>query len=250
MDFSKVLIHSSSVGKLFVEPKSKADKEANELSATAKTHLIEIYAELKYGRKKELDNKYIRKGNAVENNSLLLLSESIGEFFDKNEEQLQNNFICGTPDTFSGEKLSNANVIYDVKSSFDIFSFMSNMDGELDRAYYYQLQSYIWLSGATHGFVVYCLVDNTQEAIESEKQYLMRKINVISEESPEFKKEWAKKEKLLIYSDIPEQERILMFKVEKDPYFVMQCQQKVVKARLFLQELEQNHLSFNKNNGK
>jgi hypothetical protein len=44
MEFYNTLIHCSSIGKLLTEPQLKADKEAGELSKTAKTHLIEVYA--------------------------------------------------------------------------------------------------------------------------------------------------------------------------------------------------------------
>ena len=48
MEFFNTLIHCSSIGKLLTEPISKADKESGELSKTAKTHLIEVYANKKY----------------------------------------------------------------------------------------------------------------------------------------------------------------------------------------------------------
>ena len=51
MEFYNTLIHCSSIGKLLTEPVSKADKESGELSKTAKTHLIEVYANKKYGFK-------------------------------------------------------------------------------------------------------------------------------------------------------------------------------------------------------
>ena len=53
MEFFNTLIHCSSIGKLLTEPISKADKESGELSKTAKTHLIEVYANKKYGFKKK-----------------------------------------------------------------------------------------------------------------------------------------------------------------------------------------------------
>jgi hypothetical protein len=40
MDFSQVKIHCSSLGCLFTEPQSKADKEAGKLSKTAQAHLV------------------------------------------------------------------------------------------------------------------------------------------------------------------------------------------------------------------
>lgn len=245
MNWNEVLIHASSVAKLFVEPQSKEAKLNGELSATAKTHLIETYIRQKYGRHKEIETKPMSKGKKVENDSLLLLSEHIGEYLEKNECSIRNQYIIGTPDTYLGESLEKAEVIYDVKSSYDIFTFLANANSELDKTYYYQIQSYLWLTGANTGAIAYCLVNNPTEEIEWQKQALMRKLNSISDESPEFKNEWAKKENLYIYDDIPEHERILLFKVEKDPDFPEKCKQKVEKAREFLEYFEEKHIMFN-----
>jgi hypothetical protein len=246
MNWNTVLIHASSVSKLFVEPQSKEAKLSGELSATAKTHLIETYIRQKYGRHKEIETKPMSKGKKVESDSLLLLSEHIGEYLEKNEDSVQNSWIIGTPDTYLGENLNQAEAIYDVKSSYDIFTFLANVNSELDKTYYYQIQSYLWLTGANIGAIAYCLVNNPIEEIEWQKQALMRKLNSISDESPEFKKAWAQKENLYIYDDIAENERILIFPIEKDPTFPEKCQQKVEKARQFLSDFELRHLNFNK----
>ena len=246
MNWNNTLIHASSLGKLFTEPVKKEDKEAGNLSATAKTHLIEVYIREKYNRKKDIETKQMSKGKLAEDDSLLLLSEYLGEYLEKNEEYIQNNYIVGTPDAFIGEDLDHADKIYDVKSSYDIFTFLANIEGNLNKDYYYQLQAYMWLTGAKEGFVAYCLVDLPFEQLEAEKQYIMRKTGAISEESSEFKDAWKKKESLFLYNDIPESERILLFKVEKDPSFPEKCQQKVEKARIFLNELENKHINFNK----
>lgn len=242
MDFSKVKFHPSQLSKLWVEPQSKAEREAGELSKTSKTYLTEIYALHKYGRKQELDNKYVRKGLSQENDSLLLLSEFLSEFLEKNEETFENDLLVGTPDCF----LEDGDTVVDVKSSYSIFSFLANLDGKLDPAYELQLQAYMHLTGRNKALLAYCLVNNPTEEIEWQKQLVLKKTNAISEESFEFKKEWEKKKLLYQFEDIAESERVLLFKVEKDPDFPTKCKEKVSKARLFLQELESKHLNFNK----
>lgn len=239
MNWNEVLFHPSQLGKIFTSPVSKADKEAGELSATCKTYLTELYAQFKYGRKQELDNKYINKGKDCEEASLLLLSEYKGEFFEKNEETFKNEWLIGTPDTFDVE------TVIDVKTSYSIFSFLSNLDGKLDTAYELQLQAYMWLTGMKYAQLVYCLVDNPQSEIEAQQGYLIRKLGCISEESPEFKKEWAKKRLLYEFGDIPEHERILIFNVALDENFAEKCADKIAKCREYLEHLEYKHSSFN-----
>ena len=77
MNWNNTLIHASSLGKLFTEPVKKEDKEAGNLSATAKTHLIEVYIREKYNRKKDIETRQMTKGKKAEDDSLLLLSEHL-----------------------------------------------------------------------------------------------------------------------------------------------------------------------------
>ena len=74
----------------------------------------------------------------------------------------------------------------------------------------------------------------------------MRKLGCISEESSEFVAAWEEKRLLLEYDDIAESDRILIFPIEKDLDFPEKCAAKVEKARQFLFEFENRHLSFNK----
>jgi hypothetical protein len=75
--------------------------------------------------------------------------------------------------------------------------------------------------------------------------YLLKKMDVISEESPEFIKEAMKIEFNMTFDDISINERILTFNVNRSEDDILRIENKVLKARTFLQELEQTHLNFN-----
>jgi hypothetical protein len=239
IDFNSIRIHCSSLSKLMTEPKAKADKDAGNLSVTAKTHLIEVYARELFDFEKQLDNKYIRKGNSVEEEAINELSLMIRRPLEKNENNFINNFITGTPDVIYG------GLCFDVKSSYDWLTFLSNISGELDPAYEAQMQGYLNLLGIKKGYIVYVLLDTPAEELEKQKYYLFTKGNYISEESPEFLRLWAEKEKNLIFSNHPIEERVLFFPVEADPEFIKAAEQKVIKARKFLQEFYETHKNFN-----
>ncbi len=244
MNWNEILIHASSVSKLFTSPKSKEDKIAGNLSATATSHCIEIYNEKKYGRRKQVETKGMRKGTKVEPESIMLLSEWLGDFLEKNEETLSNDFITGTPDVRWVNPNTGKKAIFEIKSSETIHTFMPKILDGVDE-HFEQVNSYMWLDNADEGYLVYCLTSNSQDEINKEKDYLMRKLGCISEESPEFIAAWEEKRLLLEYDDIAESERILIFPIEKDPNFPENCKQKVEKARQFLSEFEQRHLNFN-----
>lgn len=241
----ETLIRCSSLGSIMTEPKDKASKAAGELSKTAKTHLKSVYILEKYGREKELKSKPIAKGIEVEEDSITLLARVMKRMLYKNEERLSNDFITGLPDIYDGKTIHNCNFIIDIKSSYDLHSFISNIGEPLDRDYYYQLQGYMALSGAKRAYIAYCLVDTPAHIIEGEKFKLLRSMDVISEESPEFYAEALKIEKSMTFGDIPKEERVLLFPVERNDETISTMYSMVTKAREYLQSLEVQHTTFN-----
>ena len=240
MNFNETLIRASSVGYLMTEPVTKADKEAGVLSKTAQKHLIEVYIAEKYGRKRDIQTKQMKKGVEAEQESIDLLSMYLKLPFSKNEERFKNDFITGLPDIINGD------TIIDIKSSYDLWTFLGNIPDKLDNLYYWQMQSYMWLTGTTNATIAYCLVNTPENIIQQEKYYLLKKMDVISEESPEFIREAMKIEFNMTFDDIKMDERILMFNISRSEDDILRIENKVLKARTFLQELELTHLNFNK----
>jgi hypothetical protein len=241
MDWSSQLIRCSSLGSLFTEPVAKADKEAGNLSKTAKTHLKSVYVREKYGRERDIVTSAMRKGIEQEQESINLLSRVLKKVFQKNEERLKNGFVTGLPDIYEGESIQNASAIYDVKTSLDFFTFISNVGEPLDKDYYYQLQGYMMLSNAPISYIAYCLVDCPDWMIEGEKYKLLKSLNVISEESPEFLEKAAKVELSMTFDDVAKEDRVLIFTVHRDEEVIEKIAQKVAKAREYLAELENLH---------
>ena len=243
MNFNKTLIRSSSVGYLMTEPQAKADKDAGNLSKTAKTHLLEIYIAEKYGRRKDVQTKQMKKGIQVEDDSIALLSEYMGHTFSKNTERFTNDYITGHPDILD---LSESGLkIWDVKSSYDLFTFLGNLPEKLKDLYYWQLQSYMWLTGAVESSIAYCLVNTPFGIIEQEKKSLLYRMDVISEESPEYVLEASKLELNMMFDDIDIKERILIFPVQRNEEDIQLIQDKVEKARAYLSMIENTHKNFN-----
>lgn len=245
MNWNEILIRCSSIGYLMTEPKEKAAKDAGELSKTAKTHLKSVYIQEKYGRQKDVVTKQMQKGIEVEEDSITLLSRVQKKMLYKNEERLYNDYITGLPDIFEGGSIRNATSITDIKSSYDLFTFLANVGEPLDSNYYYQLQGYMALSGATKAYIAYCLVNTPDHIINGEKYRLLKSMDVISDESPEYIKEALKIEKNMTFDDIPKEERVLIFPVERDEIAINKVYQKVIKAREYLAEFELTHINFN-----
>ncbi len=240
INFSETLIRSSSVGYLMTEPQSKADKEAGLLSKTAQRHLLDIYISQKYGRVRDVQTKQMKKGVAVEQDSIDMLSKLLSIGFSKNEERYSNAYVTGLPDIVDN------GMVIDIKSSYDLWTFMGNLPDKLDSLYYWQLMSYMWLTDAQSGYIAYCLSNTPDNIIEQEKYYLLKNMDVVSEESPEYVKQALKLEFNMKFDDIDISERVLLYKVDRNEDDIIRIEQKVLKAREYLHEIESTHLNFNK----
>jgi hypothetical protein len=240
INFSETLIRASSVGYLMVDPQSKADKEAGILSKTAQRHLLDVYIAEKYGRKRDIQTKQMKKGVEVEDQSIELLNKYWGTNYSKNQDRYTNGFITGHPDILDSGK------VVDIKSSYDLWTFLGNLPDKLDSLYYWQLMSYMWLTGATKGHIAYCLSNTPFGIVEQEKRYLLNRMDVISEESPEYVKEAMRLEFNMTFDDIDVAERVLIFTVDRNEDDIVRIQNRVEKAREYLHEIELTHLNFNK----
>ncbi len=227
-------------------------KEAGELlGESCKKYLIRTYALEKYKRiSEEPVTKQMSKGILCEDNSIELFSFVENVYYEKNKKQVKNDFLSGTPDLYDGDDIYSCHQIIDIKSSWDISTFLKNIDGELNPAYYWQIQGYMAITGATIGHVAYCLVNTPPEIINDEKLRLFYKMGVVTDENPEYKKRAAEIERNMIFDDIPPEERVLRFTVERNDDDIERIYEKVKKCRIFLAEFEEKHLFFTKNHRK
>ncbi len=166
-------IRCSQINKIMTNPRTKGER----LSQTAKSYLLELAIEEKYGIQKEFWSRYTDKGNQVEDEAIKLVGEVLDVgFIYKNEENLTNEYVTGTPDV-------NTDVLIDVKSSWDAFTFFDKViEEELNnKDYYYQLQGYMWLTDKQEALLCYCLVDTPLQIVEDEIRREHWKQNLISE---------------------------------------------------------------------
>lgn len=217
----------SSLGHLMTEPRSKSET----ISETTKTHLIDVYVSEVYGRKTEIFNKYISKGNQVEEDSITLFSRVNKEFFTKNEKHLSNEYIKGTPDLFQGASIDNADKIIDIKSSWDIFTYFRTRGKDMNKLYYWQLMGYIALTGAQSATLAYCLVDTPDTLLNDEKRKLHWKMGLIDDNHPDFIDACEEIDKLGKYGDIPLKDRVYTIHVERNESDINRIYQRVMEAR-------------------
>lgn len=223
-----ILFRCSSLGYIMTESRSKAEP----ISETTKSHLADKYVSAKYGRETDISNKYIRKGLLVEEDAITLYSRVNKEFFKKNELTISNSYIIGTPDIFTGSIIHEAETIIDIKSSWDIFTFFRTTQDKLNKMYYWQLQGYMALTGATSARLVYCLVNTPEPLIYDEKNKLRWKMGVINPETDEnFTAACDELERLSKYDDIPMVERINEIYIERNDADIEMLYERVKQCR-------------------
>lgn len=231
--FDDFKFHPSALGLIMTESRTK-----EEIGETAKAHLLECYVNKKYGRTKDITNKFIEKGLLAEEDSIDLYTLVKDKLFIKNEETLQNDFFIGTPDLFEGESILKAEVIIDLKTSWDIFTFFQSMHKSLDKKYFWQLQAYMDLTGAREARLVYCLVNTPFKLVEDEKKKLIWIMAVIDpDEDKAYIEACARIDKNSNYDDIPIEEKYIEFKIPRDQEAINKAHDRIVFCRNFLNSL-------------
>lgn len=197
------------------------------LSDTCVDYLLDAYAEKRWETlpvdKEFMEIQQIEKGKLAEEEAITLISIVDGIIYSKNEERIENDFLSGIPDVFLGEHIMAAEEIIDAKSCFDHPGFLKKIDQPLENGWEEQVQGYMDITGAKKGFIAHCLPNMPESMMLEYKRKLLFKMNVISEESPAFKKVWAKFEKSMLFDRIPPQMRV--HKVPVEPFSQSRRQQ-------------------------
>ena len=217
MQNKKFIARSSGAHALLTLPRSKAEREAGELSATAKTMVENSWLFDTYGIYEGFENKYTIKGTLQEDESIALLSEVDDWLYSKNTERKTNEWITGECD------IRERDVIIDIKSSWSATTFMN---AKLSPLYETQLQCYMWLWDIPRAELAYCLVNCLPEQIEKEQKY--------SSQSPE---------QVFLnmnFDRIPKKERVKKFYIERDPDFAAKMVEAVERARKYYDTLTLN----------
>jgi hypothetical protein len=215
-------IRCSAISQIMTEPRSKSET----LSETAKAHLIEWWVSNRYGRKKDLTNRYIQKGLMVEEDAITLLALADRKMYRKNERHYSDDpHITGTPDIVTDSE------VIDVKAAWDLWTFTKARMGDINPAYYWQMQGYMALTGATSARVVHCLVDTPDSLIEAEKRKLAYGIGT---ESPDLSEALEALEKEMTFADIDPRERLHTFTVDRNNLDIERIRARVEACRLWI----------------
>jgi hypothetical protein len=211
---------------------------------TALTTLKDTYIESRYGRRKEIYSKYLKKGTEVEEASIDLLSERDGEIYFKNDERKENDWMSGECDidNEAGDE------IIDIKSSWDIYTFWNakpplEVKGNKTKlsAYGWQLTAYGWLWGRKNLRLAYVLSDTPNEIVEG-TIYKNALQMPGGDENPNYEFMAAQVRRQHTFSEIPINERVRDFRFTIDPSDIDKIKSRIDQCQKIVKYWDENTL--------
>lgn len=206
-------------------------KRGSSLTETAKNYVREQFLENNFGviTSDNTDNQYTRKGIMLEEQAIARVGEVLGLQLAKNEKVFSNDFIVGTPDIFVEEK----KLIVDTKVSWSTatFPFFSDVAQKAvtKSGYDYQMQAYMWLTGAEVAYVAYVLLDTPDELLNAFK---------IKDNPTEIKKHKSE-----YWTDVIKQYNVSMVKINRDENAIEEMKHFITLAREYCEKELMNELN-------
>lgn len=195
-------IRASASGKIMTNARSKSEL----LSETTKTYVKEWLIEKIYGFRKEIKSKYLTKGLKLEDTAIDKAIEWLDlPFTLKNEKFFEDDFFCGTPDLIVD------NVVYDIKCSWDAFTFPLFENEIPNKDYFYQLQVYMHLTGCKKAVLTYVLLNTPEELTYEDKNN---------------------------YDNMDKKYRIKTFEIDYSEEVIADLQQRVTNIREYLKTIK------------
>lgn len=204
------LLHASQVGVCITPTK-------NELGETAKTYCQKWlkYKTLGKDRQPLLTFKYLTKGIENEEQSIQEYGALNGLVLEKNTTTVASNGLIGTPDVIDDS------IIYDFKNSYSLETFPL-YETKINKVYYWQLQTYMYLFELEKAKLVYALTDCTELLVSNEiksRAYKYASENGIAlfEISKEVMEQIEYKTRAeMLFSDIPIKERYIEYEIKRN----------------------------------
>jgi len=214
----------------------KAKRDApDSLPPGALTHLQDIYNSVVYGIRDVLSNKFLEKGNLQEQDSLDLLSKVSGKFLSKNDKSFENNYVKGTPDAIIGDYVIDTKTNWG-KRNFDTADFPNQ--------YYWQLVTYMWLTGAKFGLLAYCLVNTPEHLILDEIRRAMWREGVTDDQSDEGLELEQAIRMCHEFNNIEAKNKVRLFYADRNEGDINHLKRRVEMARKHLSSIFDNEKSY------
>lgn len=216
-----------------------------ELPQGAKTHCKKWLKNFLYGRREQLKNKYVRKGNECEEEGFTLMAVqlNLGMVY-KNKVRKVNDFASGECD------LDLLDAVYDNKCSWSLDTFPMFEEEPVDDKYEDQLQVYGVLYNKKRLVLCYTLVNATKEMVEdavkwennANRRYeIVERMVFTQKEFEEYQEALFPLSTHTSFVEIPEEKRIKKFEFTADAEFAGKLEQRVTMCKEYILSLLNNN---------
>jgi hypothetical protein len=212
------------------------------LSRTAIQFLTERYAWEKYSKKTASTGNgmaFLEKGYVMEADAIKLLSKIDKRDYQKNEELFTNEFIAGKCDIISPER----GIVIDVKTSWNINTFLKVRNNPLNSKYWYQAQGYMELHNVEFSEICFLLLNTPEDLVSRERVKLLNRFITGEIDRESYEKNCENLAGALAYNNINPKKRVIRFKVKRDKTIMPILYKKVQKCREWLAEFDAIHES-------
>jgi len=234
----KWFVRASSMGALMSTSRTKGET----FGATAREVISDAIRWNRDGTEKDIDMKWMRKGIQNESQALEMLLNHEKIHFHKdddgfiitNKKRRFNDFIQGEPDW------DDKNLLADVKCSWTASSFPDKLKKpsedlkKINKAYFYQMQCYLWLCHKETSLLAYCLTDTPDDLFENEVRWKserkMGEPESLNMDMSEVEQEVREKlGKVMKFGQV--KNRIRIFRVDRDENAIEEMKERIIEAR-------------------
>ena len=199
-----------------------------DISQTAKSYIEKIFIENEYGFSEDIYTDPIIKGKVMEQQAIELISELDRKYYCKNELNYKNEYMSGTPDIIYKDR------IIDIKIPDDYENFFKS---DIKSLYYAQGQAYMDLTGLKIFELVYVLMPEPDNFLNSKLQRLSYKLS--QEEYDKAEMQLINNNKII--NSLPLSQRVKRYMFEYNPEYIESVKLQVERCRIYYDSLYQKY---------
>lgn len=205
------------------------------------SQLIMIYTYEVYGKTKitkgNSSPQFLEKGSMAEPESIKLLSKTDGINYCKNEEVFTNKWLKGIPDIIIRDEKGKIIKIIEVKTSYDLPSFMMSMYKPELSSNLFEVMGYMDLTGCRDAEIVHCLVDMPEKIMAFEEKRLRERYEWLQLDEDVISERIGKSLSNMEYSILPDAQKIFRRPVTYNKITMKSVKRRSTVAKKWLEDI-------------
>lgn len=210
------------------------------LSETCKNYLRSLYLNKRYGARYSFLGgdgvPQMVRGIKQEDWAVQMLSEFRNKQYYRNKKKLTNSHLSGSIDIFDAKTVELSSSVIEIKTKETVNEFNKRIGVALEDSHWLQIQGYLDLAKKELGEVVYCLVPPSEDKIQEQKELYLALDGK--------RRSWDEIESNIRFKDIPLNEKIITYQIERDEKCINEIYERVEVCRKWIEDFEKYHLDW------